>query len=79
MMHNSSDIKRIKAALKRGQIRRNVKTAVILLVASSGAFVSQPALAITACGTFISLLIASKFQGSQKKESIPDDQHSTPM
>jgi hypothetical protein len=71
MLHESTEIKRIKASLNKARIQRNAKTAVILLVASSGALISQSALAITAAGTFATLILTTKiktWQSSRKND-----------
>lgn len=69
----NQDIERVKEAFKRGRISRNLKTAAILIVASSGALISQPVLAVTACGTFVSLLIANKIKSKKNKEEVSKD------
>lgn len=69
MLKDTNEIKRIKAALNRGRQQRNIKTAVIVLAASSGALVSQPMLAITATGTLISLLLANKIKAMQSRDN----------
>jgi hypothetical protein len=62
MIQEPDEFKRIKASINRGRIQRNVKTAIILIAASSGALISQPALAITATGTFLCLLLSNKIK-----------------
>lgn len=69
MLKDADDIKRIKVALIRGRLQRNLKTAIILLVASSGALMSQPVLAATATGTLISLLLAKIIKSKQTKDN----------
>lgn len=68
MLKDANEIKRIKAALNRGRQQRNIKTAVIVLAASSGALVSQPMLAITVTGTLISLLLANRIKAMQSRD-----------
>lgn len=54
-----SDIGRIKKSLRRGAIERNVKTALIIAAAASGALISTPALIVTAGVTMGALYIAN--------------------
>jgi len=67
MTKEYEEIKRIKASINRGRIQRNLKTAVILIVASSGALISQPALAITATGTLVALMFSNKVLSKRTK------------
>jgi hypothetical protein len=69
MIKNADEIKRIKAALNRGRLQRNIKTAIIVLAATSGALVSQPVLAVTATGTLISLLLANMIKSKQSRDN----------
>jgi hypothetical protein len=69
MLKDADEIQRIKAALNRGRLERNLKTAIILLAASSGALVSQPVLAATATGTLISLLLANMIKSKQSRDN----------
>lgn len=71
MLHDSSEIKRIKASVQRARFQRNIKTAIILAVASSGALFSQSVLAITVTGTLLSLFLANKFKVSDKSVNSP--------
>ena len=68
MLHESSDVKRIKASIQRGRFQRNLKTAIILLVASSGALFGQSVFAVTVTGTLASLFVASKLKDINKTE-----------
>ena len=68
MFKDAAEIKRIKAAINRGRFQRNLKTAIIVTVASSGALVSQPALAVTAIGTIASLLLSNMIRSRQSKD-----------
>jgi hypothetical protein len=54
---NDTPIQRINKSLRHAAIRRNAKTALFLGIASSGAIVSMPALAVTAMGSLASLYI----------------------
>lgn len=73
MKTHNLDIQGVKEAFKRGRISRNLRTAAILIAASSGALISQPVLAVTACGTFVSLLIAGKIKSNKNKAEISKD------
>jgi hypothetical protein len=53
------DLKRIKKALRRGAIERNVKTGLIVAAAASGALISTPALIVTAGVTMGALYLAN--------------------
>lgn len=72
MLKGYDEIKRIKAAINRGRIQRNLKTAAILLIASSGSLISQPALAITATGTLVSLMLSNKISSKRTKDNQSD-------
>jgi len=65
MLHDKSEIKRIKISLKHARYQRNIKAGIILLVASSGALFSQSVFAVTTAGTLISLLIADRLKKSK--------------
>jgi hypothetical protein len=69
MLKDADEIQRIKAALNRGRLQRNLKTAIILLAASSGALVSQPVLAATSTGTLISLLLTNMIKSKQSRDN----------
>ena len=48
---------KVTKSLRAASIKRNAKTALFLGVASSGAIVSAPALAVTAVGSFAALYL----------------------
>jgi len=73
MIQEPDDFKRIKASINFGRIQRNVKTAIILIAASSGALISQTALAITASGTFLCLLLSNKIKSRHSVNDKEDN------
>ena len=72
MLKDPNEIKKIKAALNRGRFQRNIKAAIIVLAASSGALISQPVLAVTATGTLVSLLLANIAKSRQSNDNQPN-------
>lgn len=68
----NDDLQRIKAALRRGAIDRNAKTALALGLAMSGAIISLPALAVTTAGTMTALYAAKlcKKQSERKENTL---------
>jgi len=71
MLHDTSEIKRIKASVQRGRIQRNIKTAIIIGAAASGALFNQSFLAVTATGTLVSLFLANRFKGNDDSVKPP--------
>ena len=53
---------KVAKQLRAAAINRNAKTALFLGIASSGAIISAPALAVTALGSFASLYAWDYFQ-----------------
>ena len=56
---------RVAKSLRTAAIRRNAKTALFLGIASSGAIISAPALAVTAVGSFATLYAWDYFQNKR--------------
>ena len=56
--------------LRAAAIRRNAKTALFLGLASSGAIVSAPALAVTVVGSFTGLYIWGLAKGNANPHNI---------
>jgi hypothetical protein len=61
LMKNEA-IERINKSLRYASIKRNAKTALFLGIASSGAIISMPALAVTAMGSLAGLYIWDHYQ-----------------
>ena len=59
---NNTPMNRINQSLRTAAVKRNAKTALFLGIASSGAIISTPVLAVTAMGSLAGLYAWDYFQ-----------------